>query len=117
MSSRSAPVATRNRFGRPRHPWYAVASMTENDSTIAPRVVLLAAEGMAELDGESWLRDALEPEKEAFRERHKLTRDELRELLVDKTGRPYWMVTLADDAPEVAKRKAEQFVRVRSLVE
>jgi len=91
--------------------------MTEIDSTIAGMVVLLAAEGMAELDGESWIRDATEAEREAFRVRHKLTRDELRELMVDKTGRPYWMVTLSDDAPDRAKRKAEEFVRVRSLVE
>ena len=91
--------------------------MTESDSAIAPKVVLLAAEGMAELEGEPWIRDATEHEMEAFVERHKLTRDELRELMVDKTGRPYWMVRLSDDAPEIARRKAEECVRVRSLVE
>jgi len=91
--------------------------MTETDSAITRRVVLLAAEGMAEIQDQPWVRDATEAEMEAFRERHKLTRDELRELMVDKTGRPYWMVTLSDDAPEIARRKAEEFVRVRSLVE
>jgi len=84
------------------------------------QTVLLSAEGMAELQDAEWVRDATEDEVKAFQERHNLTEDEYREVVVDKTGRPYWLVTLLEGAPEVAAEvaaeKASTYARVRSLV-
>ena len=85
--------------------------------TTGERVVLLAAEGMAELDGVDWLRDASEEERTAFRQHHHLSEDEYRGIIIDRTGRPYWLVTLLENAPEIAKRKAATYARVRSLIE
>jgi hypothetical protein len=73
------------------------------------RVVLLAAEGMAELDGVEWVRDATEEEIRAYRERHQLTHEEYRRVIVDQTGRPYWPVTLLDSAPEIAVERAATY--------
>ena len=80
-------------------------------------VVLLAAEGMAEVEGAEWLRDATDEERLAFSQRHDLSDDQFRRLIIDHTGRPYWLVTLLQNAPEIAKQKAATYARVRSLIE
>lgn len=82
----------------------------------ARRIVLVAAEGMAELEGLDWVRDAAEDEVRAYQERHQLTQEEYRRVIVDRTGRPYWPVTLLDNAPEIAVEKAATYARVRSLI-
>lgn len=88
----------------------------EPDSDPGGRIVLLAAEGMAELEGLDWVRDAAEDEVRAYQERHQLTQEEYRRVIVDRTGRPYWPVTLLDNAPEIAVEKAATYARVRSLI-
>lgn len=88
----------------------------EPDSGPGGRIVLVAAEGMAELEGLDWVRDATEEEVRAYQKRHQLTEEEYRRVIMDRTGRPYWPVTLLDNAPEIAVEKAGTYARVRSLV-
>jgi hypothetical protein len=80
------------------------------------RIVLVAAEGMAELEGVDWVRDATEEEIRAYQERHQLTQEEYRRVIIDRTGRPYWPVTLLDSAPEIAVERAAIYARVRTLM-
>jgi hypothetical protein len=80
------------------------------------RIVLVAAEGMAELEGLDWVRDATEEEVQAYQERHQLTEEGYRRVIMDRTGKPYWPATLLDSAPEIAVEKAATYARVRSLL-
>jgi hypothetical protein len=88
----------------------------EPDSGPGDRIVLVAAEGMAELEGLDWVRDATEEEVRAYQERHQLTEEEYRRVILDRTGRPYWPVAILDNAPEVAVERAVICARVRSLI-
>ncbi len=79
--------------------------------------VLLGAEGMSELQGTEWLREASKAERQSFLHRHGLTETQYREITVDGIGRPYWLVTLLENAPAQAQAKATQFARIRRLLE
>jgi hypothetical protein len=80
------------------------------------RIVLLAPEGLQEVENEGWVRDASQEEIEAFKQRHGLTEEEYRDIIVDGMKRPYWLVTVLEEAPEVAEQKAASYARVRSLL-
>lgn len=78
--------------------------------------LLIGAEGVAERAGTPWLREANEDEKETFCAFYGA---KLRELNVDGTGRPYWLMTITDDAPEgVLKANAGygRLVRLREAL-
>lgn len=79
--------------------------------------VILGAEGCAELANAPWLRDATPEEVVAFKERSNLDDKRLRNLMVDHTGRPYWIKTLEHDAPTWAKEKAMKCLRCLRLSE
>jgi len=60
----------------------------------------LGAEGCAELENETWLREATEEEIEAFRE--EWGQPGFDDLKLDGIGRPYFLMTVTEDAPEWA---------------
>ena len=87
-------------------------------------IVLVGAEGCAETQGETWLRDATEEERAGFEAYcRQLVRDTdgdkaaakftLSDLAVDRTGRPYWLQVVQNvpHAPEVALEKARTYTR------
>ena len=87
-------------------------------------VVLVGAEGCAETQGETWLRDATEEERAGFEAYcRQLVRDTdgdkaaakftLSDLAVDGTGRPYWLKVVLNvpHAPKVALKKARTYTR------
>lgn len=80
--------------------------------------LLVGAEGAAELEGQSWVRDATDDERQAFIERV-LDGDEerYRNSTVDRTGRPYFLLTILADAPSDIQAKAKQCVRCLRLTE
>jgi hypothetical protein len=72
-------------------------------------IIAVGAEGMYEIQDEDWWRESTELEIAAFesacRDLIRSKRDDkaamsfrLGELLVDGTGRPYWLVTVLDNA-------------------
>lgn len=80
--------------------------------------LLVGAEGAAEIDGLSWVRDATDEERQAFIERV-LDGDEerYRNSIVDGTGRPYFLMTVMADAPADIQAKANRCVRCLRLTE
>jgi hypothetical protein len=84
--------------------------MNEQQSTIA--TLLVGAEGAAEIAVESWQRGATEEERLAF-VAEKCSGDEqlFRNSLVDETGRPYWLLTVLDNAPAEVQTKAKRYAR------
>lgn len=78
-------------------------------------LVLLGAEGVADIIEEDWMRDAAPHEVILFRQRHKLTHDKYQELLNDGTGRPYFLVALEQSAPRELRERAQNHVRLLRL--
>lgn len=79
------------------------------------RTLMLGAEGCAEVQSEPWIRQATPDEVAAFKAHHKLDEKRISELAVDGIGRPYWFMTLTDEAPEWAKEACERYGRIRYL--
>ena len=93
--------------------------------TEAPHVVgilAVGAEGMSEIQGQDWWRESSKSERAAFEQacRQSIRRKcgdrdaekfKLSTLLVDGTGRPYWIVSVLANAPEVAQEKARTYSR------
>jgi hypothetical protein len=84
------------------------------------RFVLVGAEGAAEIEkeGTPGIRQATREEIEAWahgwRAAHPPT--DLQSIFIDGTGRPYWLMAVADDAPEPVKIRAVKFSRVLYLL-
>jgi len=80
--------------------------------------LLVGAEGAAEIEGQSWVREATEQERQEFIERV-LNGDEerYRNSTVDGTGRPYFLLTILADAPADIQAKAQRCVRCLRLTE
>ncbi len=80
--------------------------------------LLVGAEGAAEIDGLPWVREATDDERQAFIERV-LDGDEerYRNSTVDRTGRPYFLLTILADAPADIQAKAQRCVRCLRLTE
>lgn len=86
-------------------------------------VLLVGAEGCAETEGEPWLRDATEEERQAFiadcqgRCKAASKKFDYRNFTVDGIGRPYWLKTVLrrPDRPNTAAEKAAQYTRVVRL--
>lgn len=80
--------------------------------------LLVGAEGVAEIDGLPWVREATNQERQAFIEQV-LDGDveRYRNSTVDRTGRPYFLVTILADAPSDIQEKAKRCVRCLRLTE
>lgn len=103
--------------------------------------VLLGAEGVSEIEGQPWIREAtleeiaklrryvlwdLEGSRCAFCKTSKAgpcpdcVQEEdsrWRNVLTDRIGRPYFPMTILDDAPDEIKLRAQKAVRVLRLTE
>lgn len=80
--------------------------------------LLVGAEGVAEIDGLSWVREATDDEREVLVKRvFKGNRGKYRAALVDSTGRPYFLLTVLADAPAEVQAKAQRCVRCLRLTE
>lgn len=77
--------------------------------------LLLGAEGVSETEGQPWIREATAEEAEEFRDFYGGS-DVMQELGLDRTGRPYWLMTLTEETPpEIleANRGYGRMVRLR----
>jgi hypothetical protein len=92
------------------------------------RTLFIGAEGVAEMENAAveWCREATVEEIEAFRASQGLApigihardnRERWANLHVDKTGRPYFCMTVLNTAPGDVWIKAGQYVRVVRLTE
>ena len=101
----------------------AVSHFNKVDSDVVG-ILLIGAEGCAETQNESWLRDATANERLLFiehcRELVRQSKGErgaagfnFTEFTVDGTGRPYWLKAVLEspDLPEVARDKAKKYTR------
>ncbi len=83
-------------------------------------LTLVAAEGVAELEGEDWVRESTEDEKALFLEEvHKtIPKARFDEFAMDRTGRPYWLMTILEtpQTPSYVRDKIQKYQRVRTLV-
>jgi hypothetical protein len=80
--------------------------------------LLVGAEGTAETEGEPWIRPATAEEQRAFIEQACKGDEGLyRDSLVDGTGRPYFLLTVLDNAPESVQAKAKRCARCLRLTE
>jgi hypothetical protein len=82
--------------------------------------IAVGAEGCVEiqnLDGTypDWLRPATGEEAHAWYELQKKQKYPVS--LIDQTGRPYYLVTLLNNAPKRAKYKAAHYFRVKRLLD
>jgi hypothetical protein len=82
-----------------------------------PTLVLLGAEGLAELEGVDWLRAATPAETATFKRRHRLSELDYEAASLDGTGRPYFLVALLPGAPDVVCVRARAHLRVLRLVD
>lgn len=77
--------------------------------------LLVGAEGVSEIQGQPWYHEATEEEKQAFIQQ--VGERTYRNSLVDNNGRPYWLITVHDDAPEAIRQKAARCKRCLRLTE
>jgi hypothetical protein len=78
--------------------------------------LFVGAEGVAELEGQPWIREATEEEIVRLRaERQPKDDAEWESLFLDGVGRPYFLMTVLKDAPEEVWRKASSHLRVLRL--
>ena len=76
-------------------------------------ILLVGAEGCAELERVDWAREATQEEAEVLKMR--LGLEKYKSLCVDHHDRPYWPMVISEDAPEVKKARAQQYDRVLRL--
>jgi hypothetical protein len=80
--------------------------------------LLVGAEGTAETDSQPWIRPATDEEERAFVAQACKGDDGLyRDSLIDGTGRPYFLLTVLDNAPEPVQAKAKRCARCLRLTE
>lgn len=80
--------------------------------------LLVGAEGAAEIDGQPWARPATDEEKAAFLQFSCGENEDIyRRSLTDKTGRPYFLLTILESAPEEIQVKARSYCRCLRLTE
>jgi hypothetical protein len=88
-------------------------------------IILIGAEGCAEVQDEHWLRDATTEERMLFiafckdmvrksKGEKAATNFDFAEFAVDGTGRPYWLKAVLDrpETPAIAHEKAHKYTRV-----
>ncbi len=78
-----------------------------------PITLLIGAEGVSEMTSCAWLREATPEEVATLRDLCGAER--FRDLSVDGIGRPYFPMTVLEDAPAWAKEKAARSLRVKRL--
>jgi hypothetical protein len=79
-------------------------------------MVFVGAEGMSEIESESWYHKATKEEIDLFCLQNVVTNLRRNETLcLDRENRPYWLIKLHDNAPDEAKYKAERYIRVKRL--
>lgn len=84
--------------------------MSEEPQPIA--TLLVGAEGVAEIVDEPWQRQATEEERRAFVASQCKGDEQLyRKSLMDATGRPYWLLTILENAPDYVQEKAKRVAR------
>ena len=85
--------------------------------------LLVGAEGIGEIRAVDWARQPTTGEVEEFMSRWSQYAEERGKLFkyndytIDGNGRPYWIVTVLDNAPIAAQRKAKQYARVLRLID
>ena len=76
-------------------------------------MLLVGAEGVAELKDVDWARPALPDEVELFKIR--VGENKFNSMVVDHNGRPYEVMVVSQSAPEHKKARAQQYDRVLRL--
>jgi hypothetical protein len=80
-------------------------------------VILLGAEGCAELQEKDYIGCSTEEEIKAFKNalisQGKCTEEQINNSMVDANGRPYWFMTIEESAPEYIKKAALGMRRLR----
>ncbi len=86
--------------------------MTTDTEAKPIATLLVGAEGAAEIEKQPWVRPATDDEKQEFVERI-CQGDErrYRNALIDGKGRPYFLLTVLDNAPESIQVNAKSFAR------
>jgi hypothetical protein len=88
--------------------------MAEEFQPIA--TLLVGAEGAALLDDKEWARPANDDEKHVFIQRACKSDGQIfRNSLVDQDGRPYFLMTVLENAPEEVQVKARSYCRCLRL--
>lgn len=90
--------------------------MTQDNQPVA--TLLVGAEGISETEGQPWIRPATDEENRDFVARACRNDEErYRNSLVDLNGRPYFLMTVLDNAPEQVIAKAKRCGRCLRLTE
>jgi len=77
--------------------------------------IAVGAEGVAEVQGKPWIRDATEEEVQNWTKERSSAFD-AKALLMDNTGRPYFLMSVdPENAPIHVVEKAKVYVRVLRL--
>lgn len=80
--------------------------------------LLLGAEGCSETEDQDWIREATPKEAQTFGEefaaKNPLT--DLRDIWIDRTGRPYFLMVILEHAPEEIKKQASLVLRTLRLM-
>lgn len=83
--------------------------------------IAVGAEGVAETEGEPWIRPATEEEKQEFIKQRqwespKPEKFDLGSFLIDSTGRPYFLMSVnEEEAPDMVAERARDYTRVKRL--
>ena len=81
------------------------------------QTLLLGAEGCAEAENVDWLREATDEEALAFWKEAREQGYTSKAITVDKVGRPYWLMTITDEAPAGVLEANQATVRTLRLKE
>ena len=79
--------------------------------------LLLGAEGCSEVQGQPWIAEATDEERKAFEERLAERGFKLANVTIDGNGRPYWVMTIHEGAPEPVKEWAKRIDRAVRIPE
>lgn len=78
-------------------------------------LILVGAEGVVECLDRRWFREAA-LESERFCTEKGITEERREQLTLDRTGRPYFLCAVRDDAPPAALERARTHLRVVRLL-
>ncbi len=88
------------------------------DETQTTVSILVGAEGAAEIANETWQRQATDEEQRQFIiDQCHGDEQQFKSLLIDGTGRPYWLLTILEMAPPAIHEKARNYVRCVRLTD
>ena len=89
-----------------------------NDEQKPIVTLLVGAEGASEIADEPWQRRATEEERLIFIAERCRGDDQLfKNSMIDGTGRPYWLLTIFDNAPAEVQAKAKRYARCVRVTE